>query len=72
MVVSCLKNIEQNHNFMIAIKTFETVEKLKYLVMTITNQNYIHEEIKSRCFGNACYLSFLCLSSHLLSKNAMI
>jgi hypothetical protein len=41
------------------------------LVTTLTNQNYIYEEIKSRLnSGNACYLSFQSLlSSRLLSRN---
>ena len=52
----------------------ERVEKLKYLVMTLTNQNSIQEEIKSRLnLGNACYHSVQhLLSSSLLSKNLRI
>jgi len=38
--------------------SFERVEQFKYLGMTLTNQNYIQEEIKSRLkSGNACYHS---------------
>ena len=36
----------------------ESVEEFKYLGTTLTNQNSIQEEIKSRLkLGNACYYS---------------
>ena len=51
--------------------TFERVEEFKYLGTTLTNQNSVAEEIKSRLrSGNACYDSVEnLLSSRLLSKD---
>ena len=53
---------------------FEMVKQFKYLVTTVTNQNSIQEEIKSRLkSGNACYHSVRnLLCSSLLSKNLKI
>jgi len=50
------------------------VEDFKYLGTTLTNQNSIAEEIKSRLMsGNACYHSVQnLLFSRLLSKNLKI
>jgi hypothetical protein len=47
------------------------VEEFRYLVTTLTNQNSIQEELKSRLkSGNACCHSVQnVLSSNLLSKN---
>jgi len=47
------------------------VDEFKYLGTTLTDQNSIQEEIKSRLKpGNACYHSMQnLLSSSLLSKN---
>ena len=54
--------------------TFEGVEGFKYLGTTLTNENSIAEEIKSKLrSGNACYHSVQnLLSSRLLSKNLKI
>ena len=54
--------------------TFGRVEEFKYLGTTLTIQNSIAEEIKSRLrSGNACYHSVQkLLSSRLLSKNVKI
>jgi hypothetical protein len=65
MIMSHYLNSGQNQNIRIANELFEKVAKFKYLGMALTNQNDIHDEIKSRLnWGNACYYSV----HHLLSS----
>ena len=54
--------------------SIEKVEEFKYLGTTLTNENSIQKEIKSRLkSGNACYHSVQnLLSSSLLSQNLKI
>ena len=57
MVMSWDQNAGRIHSVRMDNGTFERVEEFKYLG-TITNQNAIREEIKSRLrSGNACYHS---------------
>ncbi|KAJ4434034.1 hypothetical protein ANN_16353 [Periplaneta americana] len=66
MIMSRDENIVRNGNI-----SFEEMEKLKYLGVTVTNINDTREEIKHRInMGNVCYYSVEKLfSSSLLSKN---
>jgi hypothetical protein len=76
ILMSRHQNTGQNDNIKIANnrRSFENVVKFKYLGMTVTKQNLIHEENKSRLnSGNACCHSFQYLfSSRLLSINIKI
>jgi hypothetical protein len=74
MLLSHHQNVSQNRDIKIADGSFEIVSQFKYLGMTVTNQNLIHEEIKRRLnSGSACYHSVQnFLSSRLLSKNVKI
>jgi hypothetical protein len=71
MVMSRDQNAEKNSNTKMGNKSFESEEQFEYLEKTLSNQNSIHEEIKSRLkSGNACYHSVQnILSSSLLSKD---
>jgi hypothetical protein len=58
MIMSRYPNSGQNQKIRIPNASFEKVAKFKYLGTTLTNQNDIREEIKSRLnSGNACYYS---------------
>jgi hypothetical protein len=61
-------NPGQNQNMRRANESFGNVEKFKYLGTTLTNQNDIHDEIKSRLnSGSACsYSAQNLLSSRLI------
>ena len=74
MVMSRDQNAGRIQSVRIDNNTFERVEEFKYMGTTLTNQNSIPEEIKSRLtLGNACYHSVQnLLSSRLLSKNLKI
>jgi hypothetical protein len=80
MVVSCHQKAGQNNSLLIANKFFENLALLEKLTVsqafptTVTNQNYIHEEIKSRLsLRTLAYRSVqILLSSCLLSRNIKI
>ena len=63
-----------SHTMKVDNSSIERVEEFKHLGTTLTNQNSIREEIKSRLkLGNACYHSVQnLLSSSLLSKSLNI
>jgi len=71
MVMSRDPNAGRSYNVNIVNGFFESVEQFKYLGTSLTNQNSLQEEIKSRLkSGNTCYHSVQnLLSSSLLSKN---
>ena len=68
------QNAGRIHSVRIDNSTFDRVEEFQYLGTTLTNQNSIAEEIKSRLrLGNVCYHSVQnLLSSRLLSKSLKI
>jgi len=74
MVMSRDQNAGRSHSMKTDNTSFERVEGFKYLGTTVTNQNFIQEEIKSRLkLGNACYHTAKdLLSSTFLSKNLKI
>jgi hypothetical protein len=58
MIMSRHQNSGQNQNIRIANESFENVTTFKYFGMTLTNQNDIPDEIKSRLnSGNTYYYS---------------
>ena len=74
MVMSRDRNAGRGHSVKIDNSSDERVEEFRYLGTTLTHQNSIQEEIKSRLkLGNACYYSVQnLLSPKLLSKNLRI
>jgi hypothetical protein len=74
MIMSRHPNSGQNQNIKIANETFEKVAKFRYLETTLTNQNDIYDEIKSRLHSGifAIIQSKIVFSSRLISKNLKI
>jgi len=71
MVMSRDRNAGRGHSVKIDNSYIERVEEFRYLGMTLTDQNSIQEEIKSKLkLGNASVQNLL--SSRLLSKNLKI
>jgi hypothetical protein len=74
MLMSCSQKVGQKHGIKIANRSFEDVAKFRHFRTTLTDQNYMHEEIKSGLnSGNTCYHSVQSLlSSRLLSRNLKV
>jgi hypothetical protein len=74
MVMSRDQTAGRSHSTKIDNSSFERVEQFKYLGTTLTNQNSIQGEIKSRLKSwNACYHSVQnIVSSRSLSENLKI
>jgi sorting nexin-29 len=74
MLMSRSQKTGQKHSIKIANRSFEDVAKFRYRGTTLTDQNHMHDEIKSRLnSGNACYHSVQSLlSSRLLSRNIKV
>jgi ABC-type phosphate/phosphonate transport system ATPase subunit len=74
MVMSGDQNAGRSDRMKIVNRPIERVEGFKYLGTTLTDQNSIQEEIKSRLkLENACFFSVQnLLSSRLLSRNLKI
>jgi hypothetical protein len=68
------KKAGQKLGIKIANRSFDGGAKFKYLGTTLTDQNCMQKEIKSRLnSGNACYRSVQSLlSSQLLSRNVKV
>jgi hypothetical protein len=58
MVMSWDRNAGRGHSVKIDNSSIERVEEFKYLGKTLTDQNSIQEEIKSRLKLGKCLLSF--------------
>ena len=74
MVMSRDQNAGRSHNTETDNRSFGRAKEFRYLGTTLTNQNSVQEEIKSRSkSGNACYHSVQnFLSSSLLSEKLKI
>jgi hypothetical protein len=68
------QNADQHLDMKIRNRSFENVSQFKYLGTTVTNQNFIQEEIKRRLnSGSACYHSVQnLLPSLILPKNVKV
>jgi len=67
-------NAGRSHSIKIDKRSFESMEECKYLATTLTNQNSIQEETKSRLKSEnvCCHLPQNLFSSSFLSKSIKI
>jgi hypothetical protein len=73
-LTSRYQKAQRKHSIKIVNRSFVDMAKFKYLRTTLTKQNCMQEEIKSRLnSGNACYRSVhILLSSRLLYMNVKV
>jgi hypothetical protein len=74
MFIHCHQNAGQNHNIKTDGKSFENVAKFGYSGITVTKQNCINKQIRSKIKSeNGCYYSVHnILSFSLVSENVRI
>jgi hypothetical protein len=74
MLMSHNNKAGQRQSMKIANRFLEGMAEFKYLGTTVRDENFMHEDIKSRLnLGNTCYHSVhSLLSSHLLSRNIKV
>jgi hypothetical protein len=74
MLMSRSQEIGEKHSIKIVNKSLEDVAKFKYFGTALTDQNYIHEEIKSRLNSGYAYYHSVqsLLTSRLLSRNLKV
>jgi hypothetical protein len=73
MLVSRCQKAGQRQSIKIGNRSFEGVAKCEYLGTTLTDQNCMQEELKSRLkSGNACYHSVQSLLSFHRSRNVKV
>jgi hypothetical protein len=74
MLMSRYQKVKQKHIMKIANRSFEVVANFKYFGIKLRDQNWMHEETKSRInSGSSCYQSVQSLlSSLLLSINVKV
>jgi hypothetical protein len=74
MLVSKCQKAGQRQSIKIANRSFESVAKIKYLRVAVTDKNSMHKEIKGRLnLENGCYhLVQSLLSSRLLSRDVKV
>jgi len=71
MVMSQDQNAGRSHSIKTDNSSFERVDEFQHFGTTLTNQNFLQEEIKSRLnSGNACYrlVQYLLPSSFAVKK----
>jgi hypothetical protein len=57
-LLKVLQSAKQNHDIKVSNKSFKNAASFNYSRMTVINQNYCHEDIKSRLNpANICYHS---------------